>query len=925
MLGRDVSFFIFDYSGKSPFPNLTFLCHMKRIALICLLLAGWLMAAAQTYHSVSYEGVGQNPGRLNAEEETPYQPGSPDGWDLVLAGTGTQQWSSVQALPFNFIFDGQVFDEYKVSSTGVLTFSLGATDVPPVSNTTLPAASIPDNSVCIWGLYAPSDDEVITSKTFGTSPNRQHWISFRNYEYPESVAPVADVFWSIVLEETTGRVYLVDQRRPTFSAWNASLTLGIQIDATNALLLDGSPDIANLSTKSGQPSDNTYYGFYPGEQPANDAEVLAIAPQGGNLSLTEAPFQISARLFNAGSEELQTLRLHYSIDGQAAPVYHLYNVASGDTLEHRIPWTPAEAGTYELRVWVDLPNGRTDPSASNNEMTTALEVLADPTDRLSLIESFTAHDCPPCATGNPILDAVVDANYPAVAHLKFITQFLGSTDPRRLFNPTDNATRVNYYNVTAIPTAYVNGTTSKNSAAISNVDVTNGDELPGEVAIDIEEGINGNSIDVAVDFFPINDQYAGQPIVAHVGLVQNELYYPAPTGTNGEQDYFYTMRYMIPNANGTTLPYNGDTLTVSGSRAISPIFNGSLMHVVAYVQNRATREILMATKSPGIYFCDDGSTITVDDLIVEKPNCATANNGRIELQLSGGTAPYTVAWSGSSETGLVAENLTPGNYTATITDQSGCSFELPTRVQIGNRLTMELEAEEISCTGADDATLKAVIRTGDYTYAWASGETTSELSGLAAGTYALTVTDEGGCSVTDEFTIPEPVALQAQTQQTLPDANSNGDGEATVEVIGGAAPYTYSWNTSPPQTTATATNLSLGTYEVVVTDAKGCTTTETVEILATDLERTAANIGLDHWRIAPNPVQGQLAIELTLAQPQAFTLRLYDQQGRLVRQEAVSATQRYQQRWDLSDLVPGYYALQVQTSQGQAQRRLIVR
>jgi thiol-disulfide isomerase/thioredoxin len=894
---------------------------MKKALFSFLFLALTLPSWGQYYYA-SYEGVGRNPGNLNQEPETPFVANEPRGWTLVLPGSATQSWSAVQPLPFSFQLGGQTFNEFKVSSTGVLTFDLSASAVPSSTNTTIPSTEIPNLSICVWGLHSQSTNEAITSKTFGTFPNRQHWISFRGYEYPEASFPIANVHWSIVLEEFTNRVYIVDQRSPTIGSWAASLTLGIQLDGSSAFQVEGSPDIANLSTNSGLFSDNSYYAFQVGEQPANDAEVLSADPK-DILILDDAPYEVSTRIFSLGSEPLRTLRLRYSIDGQEVGTHQAQDVASGSVITHRIPWIPEVAGTYELRVWADLPNGAADPSPTNNEVTNTVRVINNPPDRLSLIESFTAHNCGPCATGNPILDAVVDNNYPAVAHLKFVTVFLGQTDPRRLFNPTDNAARVSYYGINSIPTAVINGTSDKNSASVNNNDISSGDNLPGQVDVLIDHSINGSNIAMSVDFTAINNDYVGQNIVGHVALVQNELNYPNATGSNGEKDYYYSMRYMLPNASGTTLPMDGTTTTVSGTRPISPIFNGSLMHMVAYVQNNSTKEILMATKSPGMYFCNNGSVINVDEMLVERPSCAGATNGRIELQLSGGAEPYNVSWTGTSSAGLVADNLTAGNYTATITDQAGCTFELPTRVQPGSGINMEIEAEFVSCNGASDASLKAVAKDGTYNYTWSTGATTPDIADLAPGTYSLTITDASGCSAADEVTLVEPAVLAATAIQAQP--VSSNDGEATVEVAGGTPPYTYAWNTTPVQNTATATGLSTGTYEVIVSDANGCSTTSTVNLTTTSIDKSLSNLGLSQWQVSPNPAHESVDVQIEFAAPQAATLRLYDQQGRVVRTQVLSTTQRYQQRWDLSRLSPGFYSLQVQTEQGQAQRRLIVR
>ena len=122
--------------------------------------------------------------------------------------------------------------------------------------------------------------------------------------------------------------------------------------------------------------------------------------------------------------------------------------------------------------------------------------------------------------------------------------------------------------------------------------------------------------------------------------------------------------------------------------------------------------------------------------------------------------------------------------------------------------------------------------TAPFTYSWNTSpvQTTAIASNLIAGTYTVTVTDAAGCITTATVTITEPPVLAATTVGNNVDCFGTATGSATVNVTGGTAPFTYSWNTLPVQTGATATGLTAGTYTVTVTDAMGCITTATVTI-----------------------------------------------------------------------------------------------
>ena len=115
-----------------------------------------------------------------------------------------------------------------------------------------------------------------------------------------------------------------------------------------------------------------------------------------------------------------------------------------------------------------------------------------------------------------------------------------------------------------------------------------------------------------------------------------------------------------------------------------------------------------------------------------------------------------------------------------------------------------------------DATVTATGGTAPYTYSWNTTpvQTGQTATGLAAGTYTVTVTDAGGCTTTATVTITEPAAALAATitAQTNVLCFGGTTGDATVTATGGTAPYTYSWNTTPVQTGQTATGLAAGTY-----------------------------------------------------------------------------------------------------------------
>lgn len=106
-------------------------------------------------------------------------------------------------------------------------------------------------------------------------------------------------------------------------------------------------------------------------------------------------------------------------------------------------------------------------------------------------------------------------------------------------------------------------------------------------------------------------------------------------------------------------------------------------------------------------------------------------------------------------------------------------------------------------------------------YLWSTGDTTEDVSGLVAGVYTVTVTDGNGCSTVESYTITEPSAITVTTNSIV-DATCTTLGSVDISATGGTGSYSYLWDDLASQTTAIATGLAAGSYNVTITDANGC-------------------------------------------------------------------------------------------------------
>ena len=206
--------------------------------------------------------------------------------------------------------------------------------------------------------------------------------------------------------------------------------------------------------------------------------------------------------------------------------------------------------------------------------------------------------------------------------------------------------------------------------------------------------------------------------------------------------------------------------------------------------------------------------------------CFGEATGTATVVAGGGTAGYTYLWSDGQAT-ATATGLAAGPYSVTVTDANGCTETCSTSVgQPTAALSATCSSTDALCNGqaTGSVSVSASGGTAGYSYLWSTGDTTTSVTGLAAGTYSVTVTDANGCTTTCSATVGEPSAPISLTCSGT-DALCHGEatGSVSVSASGGIAGYSYSWSTGA--TTASVSGLAAGTYSVTVTDANGCTET----------------------------------------------------------------------------------------------------
>jgi PKD repeat protein len=229
------------------------------------------------------------------------------------------------------------------------------------------------------------------------------------------------------------------------------------------------------------------------------------------------------------------------------------------------------------------------------------------------------------------------------------------------------------------------------------------------------------------------------------------------------------------------------------------------------------------------------SALLITNSTTSNISCFGDNNGSVSAIVSGGTPVYTFNWTANVSASATASNLVAGNYTLNVMDKKNCSATQTWTITEPSALTISNSSNPAACSFSNgDATVISAGGTVPYTYQWndIAIQTTAQAHNLAAGNYICVVRDSNSCTIADTITvlsIPGPVIDSTTSTSVLCNGGNTGAAQVYTASGLGTLPFTYLWSPSA-QTTATATNLSQGAYNVLVTDANGCTTNGTVVV-----------------------------------------------------------------------------------------------
>jgi gliding motility-associated-like protein len=236
--------------------------------------------------------------------------------------------------------------------------------------------------------------------------------------------------------------------------------------------------------------------------------------------------------------------------------------------------------------------------------------------------------------------------------------------------------------------------------------------------------------------------------------------------------------------------------------------------------------------------------LIVPNITITNVSCAGQNNGAVTV-FPQGVAPYSYQWSNGA-TSQTISNLAPGIYTCTVTDSTQCTKTVTVPVSGAQPIVLNETVSGNVCDNASGSiTLAPTGGTGqNFTYLWSNGATSSSVSGLAGGTYTVTVTDANGCTQTGSFNINLVVPLTVNSGGNQ--STCSGDPVTIAGVAsGGALPYSYTWSNGAISGAQSVNPSSTTVYTLTVTDVNGCSSQASVTVDVTPYPTLQVSQDLD--------------------------------------------------------------------------------
>ena len=315
-----------------------------------------------------------------------------------------------------------------------------------------------------------------------------------------------------------------------------------------------------------------------------------------------------------------------------------------------------------------------------------------------------------------------------------------------------------------------------------------------------------------------------------------------------------------------------------------------------------------------------GAVVTTPDAFesieqIVSPSCFGSMDGTVDVQVQGGTAPYTFVIEGDTAAVVMETMVGAGDFDIEVIDANGCIYDASVMVTQPDEIAIEATVTDVVCNGDENGTVTLSASGGTgmgfvYDFDGAGLGPLSEFTGLAAGSYAVTAQDDSGCSNGASVTVGSPEAISVTVDANDGATGEEADGTIDITVSGGTAPYSYSWEGPGYSSDAEdATGVAAGEYTVTITDTLGCEFESTTIVVVSGLEEV---MNLIDVTLFPNPTRGLVELQLKGLVGESVTTVLTDGLGREVaRRDLGNLSGVHVERMDLGSFESGVYFLRL--------------
>jgi hypothetical protein len=351
--------------------------------------------------------------------------------------------------------------------------------------------------------------------------------------------------------------------------------------------------------------NNVYVdNFIIGTQYTNDVAVSSInIPPDSNYSVNGTlSFKILPviTLVNVGTATASSFNVVMTV-GSYSSTKTVSSISSGSSLDvsmDSLTITPNTAMNIKAySTWSSDQN-------RSNDTISQYTLYLPGAKRNMVYEAFTSSTCSPCASNNPYLDAFIAARFDTIIPIKYHVNWPSpGNDPMYAANPTQIATRISYYSISAVPTLVMDGiytqvsgySTTSNLLNPYNIRMAKGSPISLSV---VDTKITGDSIKAVVTLTVISPLPSGT-YKLRVESISRRITYASAPGSNGETDFKDVFRFGYPDMTGTTISTTPGTYTFEYRYKLTSMSSATdtIFYTAAFVQNDNTKEIINAAKS----------------------------------------------------------------------------------------------------------------------------------------------------------------------------------------------------------------------------------------------------------------------------------------------------------------------------------------